>query len=272
MALRFVACLLSATLASPVIADPARPADALLDRLGLPEIVQIMREEGIGSGTEMARDLIPGGATQGWQASVARIYDTDAMEEVVRAEFQESFGDTDATPLLRFFGSETGERVVEVELSARRALIDDGVEAAAREVFRGLDGSSDERLGLVTDFVQANDLVEANVTGALNASFQFYAGLVDGGALEMTEREILDEVWSQEPETRADSREWLYAYLLMAYEPLPEGDLEAYVDLSSSPEGKAMNRALFAGFNTMYDNISYALGLAAAKQMQAQEL
>ena len=143
---------------------------------------------------------------------------------------------------------------------------------AAREVFRGLDGSSDGRLGLVTDFVQANDLVEANVTGALNASFQFYAGLVDGGALEMSEREILDEVWSQEPETRADSREWLYAYLLMAYEPLPEGDLEAYVDLSSSPEGKAMNRALFAGFNTMYDNISYALGLAAAKQMQAQEL
>lgn len=272
MALRFVACLLSATLASPVVADPARPADALLDRLGLPEIVEIMREEGIAYGDDMARDLIPGGATPGWQESVARIYDTDAMEEVVRAEFQDSFGDTDATPLLRFFGSETGERVIEVELSARRALIDDGVETAAREVFRGLDGSSDARLGLVTDFVQANDLIEANVTGALNASFQFYAGLVDGGALEMSEREILDEVWAQEPATRADSREWLYGYLLMAYEPLPEGDLEAYVDLSSSPEGRAMNRALFAGFNAMYDNISYALGLAAAQQMQAQEL
>lgn len=272
MALRFVACLLTASFAWPATADPARPADALLDRLGLPEIVQIMREEGMGYGSEMARDLIPGGATPGWQASVARIYDTDAMEEVVRAEFQESFGETNATPLLKFFGSKTGERVVEVELSARRAMIDDGVESAARDVFRGLDGSSDERLGLVTDFVQANDLVEANVTGALNASYQFYAGLVDGGALEMTEREILDEVWSQEPETRADSREWLYAYLLMAYGPLSDDDLEAYVELSSSPEGKAMNRALFAGFNAMYDNISYALGLAAAKQMQGQDL
>ncbi|NVK60443.1 MAG: hypothetical protein HWE37_10270, partial [Rhodobacteraceae bacterium] len=101
---------------------------------------------------------------------------------------------------------------------------------------------------------------------------RFYLGLVDGGALEMSERDIADEVWSQEPETRADTREWLYGYLLMSYGPIADKDLEDYVALSSTEEGKAMNRALFDGFNAMYDEISYALGLAAAQQMMAQDL
>ena len=136
MALRFAACLFAAVLALPAAADPADPADALLDLLGLPEIVQIMREEGMDYGREMAVDLLPGGASQGWQAAVSTIYDTDAMEEVVRARFSESFGDTDATPLLAFFSGETGARIVDVELSARRTMIDNDVENAAREAYQ----------------------------------------------------------------------------------------------------------------------------------------
>ncbi|MBN9886572.1 DUF2059 domain-containing protein [Salipiger abyssi] len=273
MFLRFVAAFLAAALVAwPAAADPENPAAALLDALGLPKIVQIMREEGMDYGREMAADLLPGGVTPAWEESVSTIYDTDVMEDIVRSQFAESFGETDATPLLNFFTGETGSRIVEVELSARRAMVDDDVEAAAREAFRGLDGSSDPRLAMITEFVQENDLVEANVVGALNASYQFYLGLTNGGALEMTEREILTEVWSQEAETRADTREWLYGFLLMALGPVAQEDLETYVALSVSPEGRAMNRALFAGFNAMYDEISYALGLASAEQMMAQEL
>ena len=40
----------------------------------------------------------------------------------------------------------------------------------------------------------------------------------------------------------------------------------------SSAPGRAMNAALFAGFNEMYDRISYALGLAAAQELAAEEL
>lgn len=159
-----------------------------------------------------------------------------------------------------------------MELAARREMIDDDVESAAREAFQGLDGSADPRLALLDAFVDANDLLESNVVGALNASYEFYLGLADGGAIAMSEDEILAEVWSQEPDTRADSREWLYAYLLMAYAPMSDAALGDYIDMSSTPEGRAMNRALFAGFNGMYDQISYALGRAAARQMIAQEL
>ncbi len=108
--------------------------------------------------------------------------------------------------------------------------------------------------------------------GALNASFHFYRGLVDGGAFEMTESDILRDVWDQEDNTRNDTREWLFAFLLMAYGPLEDGELSDYVALSGTDAGQALNRALFAGYNRMYDELSYALGLAAAQQMKTQDL
>ena len=156
--------------------------------------------------------------------------------------------------------------------AAREAMIDESTEAAARERFRAIEGSDDPVLLQVERFVEANDLVEANVAGALNASFQFYQGLADGGALEITEGEILSEVWATEEETRADTRDWLYGFMLMAYTPLKQDQLEDYVALSATEEGRLMNRALFEGFNTMYDSISYALGLAAAREMQGEDL
>lgn len=274
MILRLAAlpALFAAGLCTPLHADPVEPVPALLNRLGLAEIVQIMREEGLAYGREMAADLMPGGAGGAWSDVVGTIYDTDAMADMVRAGFTDSFGDTDAAPLLSYFGSDEGQKVVEIEISARRAMIDDAVEHAAREAFRGLDGAADPRLRLIDDFVEANDLVESNVVGALNASYEFYLGLVDGGALQMTDSEIVAEVWSQEPDTRVDSREWLYSYLLLAYGPLSDDELARYVAISSSTEGRAMNRALFAGFNAMYDRLSYALGRAAAEQMKAQDL
>ena len=60
--------------------------------------------------------------------------------------------------------------------------------------------------------------------------------------------------------------------MLMAYTPLKQDQLEDYVALSATEEGRLMNRALFEGFNTMYDSISYALGLAAAREMQGEDL
>ncbi len=254
------------------LAQTGSMPDRLLTALGLPQIVEIMRTEGLRSGDELARDMIMGSALDQLQRDVDRIYNPDAMEQTVRAGFAEAVGDTDLAPLVSFFESDEGQRVVGLELSARQAMTDPGVEEAARERARSLDGSDDPRFALVTRFIAANDLVVANVAGALNSNFAFYKGLGDGGAFEMSEGDMLADVWSQEDETRADTREWLYAFLLMAYGPLGDGDLERYIALSSTPEGQAMNRALFTGFNSMFDQISYALGRSAARAMQSEEL
>lgn len=262
-------CASVALMTTPVAASPATE---LLSAMGVERIIELMRAEGIEYGDEIAEDLLPSGPTASWQATVSRIYDTDAMHEVVEAGFVEALGDADVNPLLDFFTSERGEKLVALELSAREAMMDEAVEDSAREAYRTLEAEDDPRLELVSEFVDANDLIEANVVGALNSSFMFYRGLVDGGAFQMSEEDILTEVWHQEAETRLDTREWVYGFLLMAYGPLEDETLRSYVELSRTEAGRAMNRALFAGFDQMYGDISYALGLASARQMQGQDL
>lgn len=260
------------TFASWTFPAHANDTDDLLDALGVPQIVEIMRAEGLEYGETLATDMVPGGSTDGWRATVERIYDDARMLDTVRGVFTQEFGDADVSPLMEFFTSETGQQLVELELSARTAMREQEIEDAARATYRDLEGTDSETLATISEFVDTNDLVEANLVGSLNANYMFYLGLVDGGALEMSEQDILTEVWMSEEETRADTREWVYAFLLMAYRPLGEGVVEDYTALSRTDPGRALNRALFAGFNKMYDDISYALGKAVARQMQVQEL
>ena len=269
MVFRAAAITMALTIAPP---SWAAPVDDLIDALGVPQMIELMRVEGLEYGEDLANDLLPGGSDAAWKATVSEIYDTERMYDTVQQGFSEDIADSDLEPLLAFFAAPTGQRIVDLEVSAREAMINEDVEAAARDAYIALDGTDDPRLQEMERFVRANDLIEANVVGAMNASFEFYRGLADGGGLEMSESEMLSDVWSQEEETRKDTREWLYAFLLLAYGPLSDEEVARYADLSESPEGKAMNRALFAGFNKMYEDLSYALGLAASRQMQGQEL
>lgn len=256
------------------LAFPARaaPVDDVMTALRIDQMLEIMREEGLEYGQDLGSDMFAAGENPRWDALLRQIYDTDKMRTIVRAHFEVSLADTDTDVLVTYFGSEIGQQIVQLEMDARRALIDETVEDAARDAYRTAGSSEKDRIAQLKAFIETNNLIEANVEGALNASFQFYRGLVDGGGLEMTESEIITDVWSQEGETRDDTVEWLYAFLLLAYEPLTDEQLKSYIDISASPEGRDLNRALFSGFNKMYDEISYALGLAAAQQMQGQDL
>lgn len=267
--IRSIATALMFLVAVPLRAEPV---DDLLDALRVDDMLSVMREEGLSYGAEMATDMFEGGSSPRWADLLDEIYDTDKMDAVVRTEFTRVLGDADLVALTGFFTSPQGQDIVAAELAARKAMVNDAVEEGARESFAAIDGSDDPRLAQIDRFVEANDLVEANVAGALNASFQFYRGLVDGGAFSMSESDILTDVWSQEEETRADTREWLFGFLLLAYSDITDPALDSYIDLSGSEQGRLLNRALFAGFNRMYDDISYALGLAAAREMQGQDL
>ena len=129
------------------------------------------------------------------------------------------------------------------------------------------------RLELLEAFNDANSLVDLNVAGALNSNFAFYRGLADGDAFEidLPEDIMLAEIWGQEPEIREETVLWLYSYQLMAYDELSDADVQAYIDLSESPAGQALNRALFAAFDAMFEAVSYDLGAAAALFVAGEE-
>lgn len=244
--------------------------EALMQALRMGDTIAVLRNEGLAYGETLGNDMLPGGADRAWMAIVDRIYDAQRLETLVRQTFSESFR-AEAAALTAFFGSPDGAQIIEAELSARRAFIDDAVEDAAEQAWRDT-APDDPRLARIESYIEVNDLLESNVSGALNSNFMFYRGLSEGGALDMSEAEMLDDVWSQEDEIRRDTEVWLNSYLLLAYSGLSDATLDAYIAISETPQGQALNRALFDAFNRMNDEISYALGLAIADRMRGQDL
>lgn len=267
------ACLTMICLALPLRAGAA-PVDTLIEALALDDILGVMRQEGLDYGENLRAEMFPGRGGGAWTATVARIYDGARTRQIMRDSLAEELAGTDLAPLIGFFTSETGQRVVSLEVTARRALLDDATAEASREALAEMRARDDPRLELLNRFVRVNDLLEFNVVGALNANYAFYLGLVDGGAFpfDVTEDQILADVWSQEAEIRLETEQWLYAYLAMAYDPLSDGELEAYIAVSESPEGQALNRALFEAFDVLFRRISRELGLAAARLVSGEDI
>ncbi len=273
--IRLAAFTIALTLSlMPARADRAADLETLYEALGLIEVVDIMRKEGVGYGADMEAQLFPGRGGSGWAATVEQIYDPQMMSRTVMNGLDQGIDEDDLGVLLDFFTSERGRQIVGFEVSARRAMMDDDIEAAAEERMREMREEGGPRVEAIEQFIAANDLVESNIMGAMNSNYAFYQGLLDGEAFgrTMTESDVLNDVWAQEPEIRDETETWVWTFLAVAYQPLDDDDLEAYISLSETDAGRALNRALFNGFDRMYVTISRSLGSAAARFMAGEDI
>ena len=161
-----------------------------------------------------------------------------------------------------------------LEVSGRRALLDETVEDSSLLKYEELSSAGDPKVSLIEEFVAVNGLVDANVVGAMNANYAFYQGLADAGVLEpdMTDEQIISEIWSQEEAIREETDAWIHGYLTMAYAPLSEQEISDYIAFSKTPAGKDLNSALFAGFDAVFTEVSRQLGRAAGGVLAGQEL
>jgi len=277
MSVRLPIILVAAFLcALPLRAASADPA-ALLTTLRIPEMIAVMQDEGIAYGDELEEQLFPGAGGARWDEAVARVYDEPALLERFQSAFAARLAaDPQAMDqIVGFFGTDRGQQILILEIEARRALLDEAVEEAAAVSVDDMRARDDPRLALLERFATANDLIEQNVSGALNANFAFYQGMSDGGAFDgakMTEADMLAEVWAQEPDIRAETESWLYPFLALAYKPLSDADVEAYLAFSESEAGRAMNAAMFAAFDEVFREISRDLGRAAAEMLSGQDI
>ena len=260
--------------ALPLRAEIPQAVQDLARVMAIPEIIQVMREEGLEFGDELADDMFPGRGGDEWRAMLDSIYDAERMRKVTMEGFAVALEGVDITLLTAFFSSPLGRQVIALEISARRAILDEEIDEANKAHVVELIKAEDPRIDLISEFIEVNDLLESNIVGALNSNFAFMTGLVDGGAYPQTrtEQQMLSDVWDQEESIRVNTAEWLYSFLSMAYSPLSDDELNAYIDISRTPEGQALNAALFAGFDEMFEEISRALGLATAQMMAGEDL
>lgn len=271
----FLAPLLSAGLA---LAGPALGSDVdeLVEVLQLPEVFEVLAAEGEAYGREIDENMLDGAGGPSWAAAVHQIYAPDRLLPEFSAAFAAALpkGNADLRPVIDFFGSELGRQATALEISARRALLDPDVEDASRLSLEEMRAGDNPRIALVAAFVETNDLVESNVSNGLNANFAFYEGLRDAGAIgpEMSQEDVVAEVWSQEPAIRDETDIWVHAYLAMAYAPLSDADIRRYTEFTARPDAQMMNRAMSEAYAEVFRGVSRQLGRAAGVVLAGQSL
>jgi hypothetical protein len=253
------------------------PAAVVTEALRIGDLIEVLREEGLDYAGTLDQEMLGGSGGERWLATVGEIYDAGRLQRLFDQGLAAELTPADephADAIRGFFTGDLGGRILDLEIEARRSLLDEAVEDAARVAWADLEAAKDPRAELITRFAEANDLIESNVSGALNSNLAFYRGLVEEGALGdgMTEEDMLADVWGQEPELRAETSEWLFPYLSLAYSALSDSEIEDYIAFSETPAGRRMNAALFATFGRMFDTLSYDLGRALARNMRGQDI
>ncbi|PJJ86977.1 uncharacterized protein DUF2059 [Brevirhabdus pacifica] len=268
-----------------VAVQPGPRLTRMLELLRIEELLEILREEGIDYARLVRAEMFPEIAAGPWDARIARIYDVTRMRGLIETGFAAKGGDQDAeagttiaAPALEqaveFFSTDLGQRITRLEIDARRAMLDEMVERQAAQDYARVMEEEPARQALLEEFVAANDLIESNVVGGMNSNYAFYSGLLDGGAFpfDVSEEQVLSDVWSQEDEIRSESEIWIYSYLNLAYQPLSNAEMGDYVAFSRSDAGRAFNRALFDAFDLVFNTMSYDLGRAAGNSLRGEEL
>lgn len=257
-------------------ADTPEPAELarLWEVLRLSDLISVMSREGRDYGASLGQDMFPQRAGAIWDETVARIHDPARMQAGLRSGLARQLQGVDLAPMLAFFDTPEGRHIIGLEISAREAMLDETLEEASADAVDRLRRDSPAFFNSLEAFIAANDLIESNVAGAMNSTVAFYSGLAQAGepGTALSEAEILADVWAQEPDIRADTETWVYGYLAMAYQPLPEGQLADYTRFSRTDAGRALNAALFAAFDTLFVEISRELGEAAAARMIGEDL
>jgi len=253
-------------------------ADSLSDAYLLPELFDIMAEEG--RIAALSDPTVPQDAAgrAGWEGAVNRIYNAERMHDDFIGALDAALSPETRADALEFAQSDLGQRVLQLEVSARRALLSEEIEDSARMALDAArsapDGSARAAaLARARDRIAVNDLIELNVSLGLNTSLAYYRGMVDAGWMDgMAGADLLTLVWAQEQDIRDDVTDWAESYFLLAYQPLSAEDMQSYIDYAASPEGDAFNRAMFRAFDAVFVEISRSVGAAMAAQMQQDTL
>lgn len=244
----------------------------------LPELFDIMAEEGRSS--TLSDPSLPENAAglTGWTRTIAQIYDPERMHDDFVSALEGRLDDTTRKEALAFAQSEMGRRILQLEVSARRALLSEEVDEDARMALlmareAPAESTPGRALARVQERIEVNNLIELNVSLGLNTSLAYYNGMAEAGWMAgMAGADLLALVWAQEDAIRTDVTDWAESYFLLAYQPLSAAEMDAYISHAKSPAGDAFNRAMFHAFDDVFVDISRRVGAAMAQQMQQDTL
>lgn len=255
-------------------AQAQRVADDILTAMKIEALFAIMQDEAVASGLDLGASMMPGRELSGWKTTLERLNAPARVLPDYRDRFVQALPEAQAPAVLGYLRTPLGRRIVTLELSAREALNAPGIRAAVLDRVAQMRSAGAPRIAAVDRFIAVNDLVDANVMGALSANAAFLSGLAGAGTAQgrAGRADLLADVWAQEPEIRAETQDWLTAFVALAYRPLSDAELQRHIAFSRSPAGQALNAALFDAFDIVFTRLSRETGEALARVVASEEL
>ena len=251
--------------------------DRLWEVLEISSLMPVLQDEAVVEATGMEGTLFRRGGTGQWIELVKQIHDPKRLEDLFREGADKKLDQFDSRLIEKaeeFYESDLGKRILAKEFKVRIDFVSKETEDKAKLDFARAEEEGSSRVDLINRLIDEADLIEPNVAGGMNAIMAFSRGFSDGGGypMPMDHQQILTYTIEQEPQLRSDTQDWIGAYLMTAYAPLSDAELERFIDFSVSPEGRALSEAMFSGFDLLYNKTSYELGMAAASQISGREL
>lgn len=245
--------------ATAALANP--DTERLLDAIGLPDLIAVFAIEGQEAGAAIDDGFLNGQGGAVWDETVRRLYDPQRLEQEMRAGVVAELDGDMAAQALMFFDSDLGQKIVELEVQARRAMLDPALEARAKS-------ASSANSNAITRFLEARNLVVRNTDVGVSSQTAFFAGLT----ATSPSQDALPDPEARRDTIRTESEAWLRGYYALAQSPLSEDEVAIYTAFWETDVGKALDDALFSAFANSYETLSFALGQAAGRLSVQNEL
>lgn len=235
--------------------------DRLIDAMGVPELIVAFTAEGVEAGQSIDEAFLDGQGGDIWADTVRRLYDPQRMEAELRAAMAEDLDPDAAEQALLFFESDLGARIIDLEIQARQAFLDDTVEETAK-------AAPTAQADAVTEYLVARDLIERNTDVGVAAQAAFLDGLAEASG-RLDDAPDMDRLRAQ---ILADTESWLRGYNALVQSAMTEDEIAIYTAFWDTEVGKAVDDALFRAFGQSYTTLSYGLGQAAGRLLPQNEL
>lgn len=246
--------------------------DDLSRLLMLQSTAELMQDEGMRNARTTSEDFT-GQALGQWDADGLRaVYAPDRSLALFRQAFEARLSDEDIATLVDAFGAPFAARVVGLEVTARAAISEEDIEAAAIEMVNEVMTSDRDRIAVIDQIIEVNDLIALNLDGGEVILLEFYKTLATGNVRGIDYAVIAEEIQSQRQERRDDLIEWLRAFFVMAYSDLNDDELLQVLALYESEEAQKAIGAMFEVFNLVEIEAMRKLGDTIARQMNTSKL
>ena len=250
----------------------AQPSEQLYQLLHLDELVDIVSEEGLADANATADAYLQGVTRGGFGASIAKIYDKNSLTSRVKAMFAKALPARSADRIIALSHTHLGREVRQREESSRRAITDPSIEDYVIELVLEAEARGKRRPQLLRSAIKEMDWVKQNLAGAFEARFAFLEAVSQVEGLQLDQGQIFTLMQSDQEALSKEIEEWLLGYMHMAYSPLSDDELTAYLAFQTSPEGMDLNAALFDTFNKLTTENAQKLGQFTASALSAQDL